>query len=112
MLHAVQLGQAARGFEKRNTAILTVGPGGASRAEWLARLIRAPYPIAADPDRSLFRRFGLVRSYFAIEQSGSALIGPTSLVRWIRRATNPAAALDLAGIRRVLGEVEDTVDEL
>jgi alkyl hydroperoxide reductase subunit AhpC len=101
MIHTVQLGQAAKRFRERGVQILVLGPGGPGQAQWLAHLIRAPYPVLADREREVFRAYGYARRIVSlIQQSGTVLVDPGGTVRYVRRATNPLAALGLPELER------------
>ncbi len=103
MLHAVQLGQAASRFGERGVRFLVLGPGGPARARWLARLVRAPFPVLADPEREAFLAYGYARRIVSpIQQSGTVLVDPGGVVRYVRRATNPLGALDLPELERAI----------
>ncbi len=96
MIHTVQLGQAARRLHEKGLEILVFGPGGREKARRHARLIRAPYPVLADPAREVFRAYGYTRRIVStIQQSGTVLVDRAGLVRYQRRATNPLGALSL-----------------
>ncbi len=103
MIHTVQLGQAAGRLRGRGAEILVLGPGGAERARWLARLIRAPFPVLADREREVFRAYGYARRIVSlIQQSGTVLVDPGGKLRYVRRATNPLGALDLPELERAI----------
>jgi len=103
MIHTVQLGQSAKRFRERGVETLVVGPGGPGKAQWLAHLIRAPYPVLADREREVFRAYGLARRIVSlIQQSGTVLVDPGGVVRYLRRATNPLGALDLPELERAI----------
>ncbi len=107
MLHTVQLGQAATRIHERDAEVLVLGPGGAERARWLARLVRAPFPVAADPGREVFRAYGYARRVVSmIQQSGTVVVDRAGVVRLVRRATNPLGALDLPELERALDRLK------
>ena len=105
MLHTVQLGQAAREFEAQGVAILVIGPGDASQGSWLAHLIRAPFPVAADPVRAVYEAFGLERGAFRLQRSGTFLIDAGGILRLARRVTNPVSALDLRELKEAVASL-------
>ena len=92
-IHTVQLGQASFSLSPRGIRILVLGPGKPERARWLARLIRAPYPVLADPGRGVFRSYGLGWRFFRIQQSGTFLVDREGALAYAHRATNPLGAL-------------------
>ena len=106
MIHTVQLGQAAGRFRERGVEILVIGPGGGDAARRLARLIRAPYRVLADRERDVFRAYGYARRIVSlIQQSGVVLVDQAGRMRYVRRATNPFAALDLPELERAIEDL-------
>lgn len=96
ILHAVQLKQAQAALEELGAALLIVVPGTLEQAGKIAKLLRATFPVLADPDRSAVRRFGLGRWLFLMQRSGTALLDRDGRLVYMRRSTNPVEALDLA----------------
>ncbi len=97
------MGQAAGSFHERGLEILVFGPGGREKAGRLARLIRAPYPVLADPEREVFRAYGYTRRLVSLlQQSGVVLVDPAGRVRYLRRCANPFLALDLPELERAI----------
>jgi peroxiredoxin len=96
------LGQARRELEAKDVGLVLVGPGDVGQAAWLAKLIRAPFPVAADPVRAVYEAFGLVRGALGLQQTGTFLIDRDGILRLARRATNPIAALDLGELREAV----------
>ena len=96
ILHAVQLKQAQAALEALGTALIIVVPGTLEQAAKIAKLLRATFPVLADPDRCAVRRFGLGRWLFLMQRSGTALVDQGGRLVYVRRSTNPVGALDLA----------------
>jgi peroxiredoxin len=94
-VHAVQLGLASPKLAALDTALLIVVPGPPEQTRKIAKLIRASFPVLADPGRGVFRSFGLGRRLLVIQQSGSALVSRDGTLAYIRRSTGPRGALDL-----------------
>lgn len=105
MLHAVQLGQAHREFDPKGVGIVLVGPGDAGQAAWFAKLIRAPFPIAADPVCAVYEAYGLTRGALGLQQTGTFLIDRDGILRLARRVTNPMSALDMGELRAAVSQL-------
>lgn len=107
-MHAVQLGLVSPKLAALDTALLIVVPGPPDQARKIARLLRASFPVLADPDRRVFRSFGLGRKLLLIQQSGSALVDRDGALAYIHRSTSPHGALDLAALMRAAEAARDT----
>ena len=99
-MHAVQLGLASPRLAELDSALLVIVPGPPDQARKIAKLVRAYFPVLADPGRVAFRAFGLGRKFLFIQQSGSALVGRDGTLAYIRRSVSPRTALDLDGLMR------------
>jgi peroxiredoxin len=107
-VHAVQLGLASPRLAALDTALLIVVPGPPEQARKIAKLIRASFPVLADPGRKVFRSFGLGRRLLVIQQSGSALVGRDGTLTYMRRSTTPRRALDLDALMRAVAAAHGT----
>jgi peroxiredoxin len=96
ILHAVQLKQAQAALEALGTRLIIVVPGTIDQARKIGKLLRATFPVLADPDRSAVRRFGLGRWLYVMQRSGTALVDRGGTLVYARRSTDPRGALDLA----------------
>jgi len=94
------LGLASPRLVALDTALLIVVPGPPEQARKIAKLIRASFPVLADPGRGVFRSFGLGRRLLFIQQSGSALVGRDGTLAYVHRSTSPRTALDLEALMR------------
>lgn len=94
------MGQASFDLAQRGIGVLVLGPGPLARARRYARLIRAPFPVLADPAREAFRAYGLRRRALRIQMSGAGLVDRDGALVYMRRATNPLFALDLDELLR------------
>ena len=98
-MHAVQLGLASPRLAELGTALLVIVPARPDQALKIARLVRASFPVLADPGREAFRNFGLGRRLFW-QRSGSALVDRGGALAYILRSTSPRRALDLDALLR------------
>ena len=94
-MHAVQLGQASPQLTALDTALLVLVPGSPDQARKIAKLVRASFPVLADPGKQAFRSFGLGRRLLFMQQSGSALVDRDGTLAYVHRSTSPRGALAL-----------------
>jgi peroxiredoxin len=74
-----------------------------SGAERLSARLKLPFPVLVNPDRTVYRRYGLDKVLIALQRSGTFLIDKQGIVRYIHQVTNPQASLEK---EELLREVE------
>src|SRR5205085_9337537 len=72
--NAIQLGRMYEQLKAQNVEVLVIGGGERKDAERLTKLLNLPYPVLADPDRSVYERYSLDKVLIAIQRSGTFLI--------------------------------------
>lgn len=89
----------------RETEVLAIGGGNRKGAERLAARLKLPFPVLVDPDpdRAVYRRYGLDKVWFTLQRSGTFLIDKQGIVRYIHQVTNPQASVEKD---ELMGEVE------
>ena len=75
----------------RDTEVLIIGGGSRKGAERLSARLTLPFPVLVDPDpdRAVYRRYGLDKVLIALQRSGTFLIDKQGIVRYIHQVTNP-----------------------
>ena len=110
-MHAVQLGLVSPQLAALGATLLIVLPEPPARAQKIAKLIRATSPVLADPDRRVFRSFGLGLKLLFIQQSGTAVVDRVGRLAYARRSTSPRGALDMTELMRALERLGGTREE-
>lgn len=59
------------------------------RAKQYAQTLKTPFPVLVDPDREVYRRYGLEKALFVIQRTSSVVIDRKGIVRYMKSATNP-----------------------
>jgi peroxiredoxin len=77
----------------RETEVLIIGGGSLAAAERLSARLRLPFPVLVDPERAVYRRYGLDKVLIALQRSGTFLIDKQGIVRYIHQVTNPQASM-------------------
>jgi peroxiredoxin len=91
--HVASLGRINQELKSLDTDVLVIGGGSAAAATKLGRSLKVPFPVLADPDRTVFGSFGLDKRLF-IQRSATVLIDKNGTIRYILRATNPRNSFD------------------
>lgn len=92
-MYAAQLGRMAGTLRARGIEVLIVGRGSEATARRVRSLLRLPFPVLADPERSAYRAFGLEKVAVLIQRSGTFLVDRDGIVRLARHTTNPYVAM-------------------
>ena len=94
----------------RETEVLVIGGGNRKGAERLAARLKLPFPVLVDPDpdRAVYRRYGLDKVLIVLQRSGTFLIDKQGIVRYIHQVTNPQASVEKEELMR---EVEQLYKE-
>ena len=76
-------------FQKADAEVLVVLGDTPERAATYAEQLKVPFPVLADPERAVYRTFGLDKAALVIQRTASVIVGKDGVIRYIKRATNP-----------------------
>ena len=74
-----------------------------------AESLHTPFPVLADPDRDVYRHFGLEKALLVVQRTASVVVDRQGVIRYIKRATNPMTWLQES--RELLAFVEGMKSE-
>ena len=80
-------------FQAAGAAILVILGDSVERATRYGAALHVPFPILADPEHAVYRRFDLDRAYLLIQRTASVVVDRNGQIQYLRRATNPMAWL-------------------
>jgi peroxiredoxin len=87
--HVGQLGRLYPQFQSSGTEIVVILGANPDQAKVYADSLHVTFPVLADPDREVYREFGLEKAMGIIQRTASVVVDRHGIVRYIRRATNP-----------------------
>jgi peroxiredoxin len=87
--HVAQLGRLNDEFEKAGVQILVIIGATLERARRYAELLKAPFPVLADPERKIYHQFELTKNFIGIQHTASVIVDPNGVITYIKRAMNP-----------------------
>ncbi|MET7806560.1 peroxiredoxin family protein [Micromonospora chersina] len=101
--HVRDLARHVDEYAALGARIVVVVPEGLATARaWAARQA-LPFPVVTGAHGNPHEAVGLLRTAFgAVQQSGTILVDPAGLVRYIKAATLPTAGYDRAAVLRAL----------
>jgi peroxiredoxin len=87
--HVAQLGRLYKDFQTAGAEVLVILGDTSERARKYAELLKTPFPVLADLDRSVYHQFDLEKALFVIQRTASVVIDREGFIRYIKRVTNP-----------------------
>jgi peroxiredoxin len=102
--HVVQLARMTDQFKAADTQVLVIGGGNPRGAERLTQMLKPPFPVLIDGDRSVYHKYDLDKVLF-IQRSGTFLIDKDGVVRYIHQVTNPGSSLNKKELLAEIGKL-------
>lgn len=88
-------------LQARHAEILVIASGSRAEAEQLATTLHVPFPVLADADREVYRRYGLAKVLSLWQRSGTIVVDTQGRVSYLHPTTIPAG-LDEASLMKAL----------
>ena len=104
--HVGQLGRLYPQLQSAGSDVLVILGSGVDQAKQYAESLHVPFPVLADPEREVYRLYGLDKALAIIQRTASLIIDRQGIVRYIKRAANPMTWLQESA------ELIDTVKTL
>lgn len=86
--------------------MLVIGGGSRKGAERLSARLKLSFPVLVDPERAIYRRYGLDKVWIALQRSGTFLIDKQGIVRYIHQVTNPQTSVDKEELMREVEQLQ------
>lgn len=86
--HAAQLGRLSNDFKAANVEILLILGDMVEKAQKYAESLHLPFPVLADPTRTVYHQYGLEKSFF-LQRTASLIIDCNGIILYKRSVTNP-----------------------
>lgn len=106
--HVAHLKRIYAAFQEKDTAVLVIGGGQKRDAEKLTHTFSLPFPVLADPDRSVYLRYSLDKALMFIQRSGTMVVDKQGILRYIQQAVAPSAALHAEAVLRAVKSLQTT----
>jgi peroxiredoxin len=87
--HSAQLGRSYKDFVTANCEVLLILGDPVEKAIRYAESLHLPFPVLADPDRTVYHRFGLEKAMVFIQRTASVVIDQGGTIRYLKTTTNP-----------------------
>ncbi len=76
-------------FIKAGAQILVILGDTLERAGRYAEILKTPFPVLADPERSIYHRYALEKNFIGIQRTASVIVDQNGVIHYIKRTTNP-----------------------
>ena len=76
-------------FVKAEAQILIILGNTLDRASKYAETLKTPFPVLADPDRTVYHCYELDKNFIGIQRTASVIVDQNGLIRYIKRSLNP-----------------------
>ena len=111
--HASQLGRLYKDFQAENCEILLILGGTIEEARRYSEILHLPFPVLADPGRSIYKQYGLEKYFQIIQRTASLVIDQHGIIRYLKFALNPLTWLQesrelLSFAKTLAGETSTT----
>jgi len=83
------LGRLYKDFQTANCEILVILGEPVEKARRYAETLHLPFPVLADPDRSVYHRYGLEKAMIFIQRTASVVIDQSGTIRYLKTTTSP-----------------------
>jgi peroxiredoxin len=84
-------------FQAAGAEILVILGSTLDQARSYARQLKAPFPVLADPDRTIYHLFDLEKAFILIQRTASVVVDRQGVILYMKRATNPMLWLQESG---------------
>jgi peroxiredoxin Q/BCP len=88
-VHVAQLGRLYKDFQAAGAEVLIILGDSPDRALRYSESLHTPFPVLADPERDVYKVFGLEKALLVIQRTASVVVDREGVIRYIKRATNP-----------------------
>jgi len=87
--HAGQLGRSYKDFQAEGCEVLLILGDKLEKAGRYVEQLHLPFPVLADPERSVYHQYGLDKVLFVIQRTASAVVDRQGTIRYLKTAANP-----------------------
>jgi peroxiredoxin len=87
--HVGQLGRLYPQFKSAGTEVLVLLGSDSEKAKQYADSLHVTFPVLADPERKVYKQFGLEMAALVIQRTASVVADRQGIIRYIKRVTNP-----------------------
>ena len=87
--HSAQLGRSFKEFQASNCEVLLILGDSLEKARRYVDSLHLPFPVLADPERSVYHQYGLEKAMIFIQRTASVVIDRNGVIRYVKTATNP-----------------------
>ena len=102
--HASQLGRLYPEFKAAGCEVALILGDTVEKAQRYAQILHLPFPVLADPERTVYQQYGLDKVFLVIQRTASVIIDREGVIRYLKTASNPMTWL--AESRELLAQAQ------
>ena len=76
-------------LKESGTAVIVILGNSLERAKRYADIVKAPFPILADPEREVYRIYQLEKYFSLWQRTASLVVDRHGVVRYLKSTSNP-----------------------
>ena len=88
------MGRLYANFQVNNCEVLVILGETVDKAQRYAETLHLPFAVLADPERSVYHRYGLDKVYLLIQRTASVVVDREGRIRYLKKVTNPMTWLE------------------
>jgi thioredoxin-dependent peroxiredoxin len=92
--HASQLGRHYPEFQAAGCEVILILGDSIDKAQRYAQVLHLPFPVLADPERDVYRHYGLDKVFHVIQRTASVIVDREGIIRYLKIANNPMSWLE------------------
>jgi peroxiredoxin len=86
--HASQLGRLSPEFKLAGCEMVLILGDSLEKAQAYAEILHLPFPVLADPEREVYKRYGLEKAFFVIQRTASIIVDRQGIIRYLKTTSN------------------------
>lgn len=87
--HAGQLGRSYPEFQAEGCEVLLILGDTLEKARRYVEQMHLPFPVLADPERSVYHQYGLDKVLLFLQRTASLVVDRQGAIRYLKTAANP-----------------------
>ncbi len=87
--HAAQLGRIYEELKQKNIEVLLILGASIEKAEQYSISLHLPFPVLADPERSVYHQYGLEKTMIVIQRTASIIVDCNGIIQYSKTTSSP-----------------------
>ncbi|GEM49084.1 peroxiredoxin family protein [Deinococcus cellulosilyticus] len=102
MRNVLALSRMQDTLKQKGVQVIIIGGGDEKSASAVAQRFQLPFPVAADPERSVYRSYNLEKTLGFLQWNGTILIDPQGKIIYRKVSQRPGGSFDQQELQALL----------